>query len=410
LSVKIIDSIMGSGKTEWAIGYMNAHPEKKFMYITPYNDELKDRIIPKCPSLKFRFAKEGRKVHDFKQMLANGENIAATHECFKRADEEVEALLEANDYTLILDEVFDVVIDLKYSKADIQGILSYYATVDEHNRLVWTSEEYQDENAKYGDIIKLAKLGKILVFDNSLFLWLFPIEFFHKFSEVYVMTYLFPGQIQKYYFDMHGVGYEYYKVIGNQQEGYKLIGHDGTISNDLKSLVSVYEGNLNTIGRKSALSSTWYDNAGCKLNVLRKNIRCFLREKHHAKAKDIMWTCFEGAKDSKTGKYKFIEQLKGEGYTSGFVPCNCRATNVYKERTYAAYCVNRYMRPMIKRYVGMTDAQQEIWALSEMLQFLWRSAIREGHKINLYIPSERMRRLLYQFLDNEIQLDYIAGQ
>lgn len=400
---------MGSGKTEWAIQYMNENPEKKFMYITPYNKELSDRIIPKCPELHFKFAREGHKVSDFKEMLINGQNIVATHECFKRADEEVEALLETSDYTLILDEVFDVVIDLKYSKADIQGILDYYATVDEHNRLVWTSERYTDENAKYGEIIKLSKLGKVLVFDNSLFLWLFPVEFFKKFSDVYIMTYLFPGQIQKYYFDMHNLLYDYYKVIGNQQEGYKLVEHDGIISNNLKPLINIYEGNLNNIGKGSSLSKTWYDTAGIKLDKLRKNMRNFLREIHNAKSKDILWTCFKGDRDKKTGRYKFLEKLKGEGYSSGFIECNCRATNIYKDRTYVAYCVNRFMRPMIKRYVGMNDDQESIWALSEMLQLLWRSAIREGKNINLYIPSERMRRLLNQFLDNQIQLDYCSS-
>ena len=29
--VKVIDSIMGSGKTEWAIAYMNANRQKRFI-------------------------------------------------------------------------------------------------------------------------------------------------------------------------------------------------------------------------------------------------------------------------------------------------------------------------------------------------------------------------------------------
>ena len=41
--------------------------------------------------------------------------------------------------------------------------------------------------------------------------------------------------------------------------------------------------------------------------------------------------------------------------------------------------------------------------MSEMLQFLWRSAIREGKEINVYIPSIRMRKLLEQWIkDNPL--------
>ena len=37
-------------------------------------------------------------------------------------------------------------------------------------------------------------------------------------------------------------------------------------------------------------------------------------------------------------------------------------------------------------------------ALAEMLQWIWRSQIRRGQPINIYIPSKRMRRLLMEWL------------
>ena len=39
ISVKVCDAIMGTGKTEAAITYMNEHRGKKFIYITPYLGE-----------------------------------------------------------------------------------------------------------------------------------------------------------------------------------------------------------------------------------------------------------------------------------------------------------------------------------------------------------------------------------
>lgn len=399
--IKIVDSIMGAGKTNWAIQYMNQNPEKKFMYITPYNDEIQNRIIPGCPALKFKFAREGHKVEDFKDMLAKGQNIVATHECFKRADDEVEALLEANDYILIMDEVFDVVLDIRMSTADVKTILDSFAKV-ENDRLIWTDNDYPDKEGRYSDIKQMAKLGNLMVFNNSFFLWLFPVEFFNRFSEVYIMTYLFPGQIQRYYFDLNNVEYEYYKVIDSKEPGYSLTKHDGVISNNLKELVQIYDGNLNNIGNvEFTLSKNWFTKPKNKpkLKALKNNLKNFFKNIHDAKSNEIMWTCFKES----------AAILKGDGYSKGFVECNCRATNKYKDRTYVAYCVNRFMRTVLKNdYFAAHDIKvnEDLWSLSEMLQFLWRSAIREGQKINLYIPSKRMRTLLNQFLDNGITVDY----
>ena len=43
---------------------------------------------------------------------------------------------------------------------------------------------------------------------------------------------------------------------------------------------------------------------------------------------------------------------------------------------------------------------QDIWALGEMIQFIFRTQIRDGKPINIYIPSERMRNLLINWLNS----------
>ncbi|CUH97402.1 hypothetical protein P22_3531 [Propionispora sp. 2/2-37] len=400
--IKVVDSIMGSGKTNWAIQYMNKNSDKRFMYITPYNDEIKDRIIPDCPQLKFKFAREGHKVNDFKLMLEKGHNIVATHECFKRADEEVESLLEANDYILIMDEVFDVVLDIKLSKADVDCILARYAKVKD-SCVIWTDETYPNSGSRYSDIKQYAQSGNLMVFNDTFFLWLFPVKFFQKFEEVYIMTYLFPAQIQRYYFDLHNIQYEYYTVTGDNATGYKLIKHDGKVSNNLKPLINIYEGKLNDIGKNSKsgnpLSKGWFKNNKPKINTLKNNVYNYFHNITQQQSNNTMWTTFK----------EFEHKIKPNGYARGFIECNARATNKYKDRTCIAYCVNRFMRTSLKNnYFELHNIKvdEDMWALSEMLQFLWRSAIREGKPIELYIPSQRMRELLIQYLDNDMQLDY----
>lgn len=115
-----------------------------------------------------------------------------------------------------MDEVAEVITDIKVNKCDIQNILGKYVTI-EGNKVIWHDLNY---SGKFSEEMNYALNDNLYVCGDSLFVWTFPCKIFSLFKEVYVMTYLFPAQIQKYYFDIHQVAYEYYKVIGSQTEGY----------------------------------------------------------------------------------------------------------------------------------------------------------------------------------------------
>ena len=44
---------------------------------------------------------------------------------------------------------------------------------------------------------------------------------------------------------------------------------------------------------------------------------------------------------------------------------------------------------------------KDLWALSNMIQFVFRSRLRDDEPINLYVPSRRMRELFKRWLDGE---------
>ena len=72
---------------------------------------------------------------------------------------------------------------------------------------------------------------------------------------------------------------------------------------------------------------------------------------------------------------------------------NMRATNDYKYKTHLMYIYNRYMKPDLKM-LFKTELNEDIYALSDLVQWVFRSAIRDNKPINLYLPSERMRNLI----------------
>ena len=45
----------------------------------------------------------------------------------------------------------------------------------------------------------------------------------------------------------------------------------------------------------------------------------------------------------------------------------------------------------------------EIHTLTEMLQFLYRGCLRNDSPMNIYIPSSRMRRILFKWLNSDFE-------
>lgn len=105
-----------------------------------------------------------------------------------------------------------------------------------------------------------------------------------------------------------------------------------------------------------------------------------------------MWASFNDA------EYK----IRGRGYSNGFIPFNTKATNKFKDKTVLAYCVNIYMNVGQKIFYQNNNimVDEDSYALSVMVQWIWRSAIRDGKEIWIYIPSRRMRTLLMQWIDD----------
>ena len=88
--------------------------------------------------------------------------------------------------------------------------------------------------------------------------------------------------------------------------------------------------------------------------------------------------------------------------------------NEYKDRVSVAYPINKFMNPYVKKFFenNKVTVDEDGFAISEMLQFIWKSAIREGKKISLYIPSIRMRTLLKKWItdnsENNIENEIVA--
>lgn len=393
--ITVIDSIMGSGKTTWAINKINSSPDEKFIYITPYLDEIKRvRDLTKDKNKMYEPVYKGNsKTNHFHELLADGKSVCSTHSLFQNANQITREALMANEYILILDEVMNVVEELtNFTSHDLDTLLSDDLAYIEDDYLLWNPSK-MDYYGRYDDIKSMALNRNLIFVGDKILFWNFPVDIFNYFKEVYVLTYLFDAQIQRYYYDFHNINYIKKQVDSN----YNLVNFTREQElfdiSKIRHLVNIYEGKLNNIGEADySLSKNWFERQDkTTVKMLKNNlVNWFNNINKQHKAENRLWTTFKSAKPS----------LDGQGYARRFISLNLRATNDYIESLVLAYCCNRYIRPTIKSFFSKRNItiNEDMYATSEMIQWIWRSRVRRGDEVFIYIPSKRMRDLLKQYL------------
>ena len=405
IKIRVIDEIMGSGKTTRAIKRMKDYLESgaKFIYVTPYLKET-ERIQEALGSNKVftpdnnhydvnqelmgneddfyldtSFTHLNKRGH-FLKMVSEGKNIATTHSLFTSLD--VNDYKVFKDYILILDEVIDPIKIVNFGKQDILIMNeSNLISVDNDSKVTFLKDDYKDK--AFREVKEMCRNSDVHFLDGYFFVWVFPVEIFTSFKETQILTYMFEGSFLSAYFKLYRIKYNIEKLDDLEKR------------KEIKELLNIYEGKANDIGNhKSALSVSWYNiRSNAQFKSLSKATSNIFTRVFNSKSKNNGYTTFK----------KYEPKIKGGGYSKGFVVLNSRATNEYASIHSMAYLVNRFHAPQsvnFFKYRGVV-LNQELWALSEMIQWVWRGAIRNNEPMNLYIPSKRMRVLFIDWLNSE---------
>lgn len=415
VQIIVVDAMMGMGKTSASINFMKSHcKDRRFLFITPYLEEGV-RIQKACPECDFMEPPVfGSKQRGLKSLLRERANIVSTHSLFALLDDDAFELIKQGGYTLIMDEVFDAVSEYDTATTDMDILFKAgMITSDERGVVSWVGgDEYTGTFNKVKKDLELRSIIEVKMptltssqkdGGQSLFLTVMPTGSFGCFDEIYVLTYLFEGSLLKSYFDFYGFTYQYIGVR-NGACGYQFSSaNTHVVVPGLASLVDVWTPTYKVqkmVGdRKNSLSYSWFKNHSTnseQVKALKRNIRNYYANITKAKACDSLWTTYKFAKN----------KLSGPGYASSFEAHNIRATNKYRNRWAIVYALNKYISPGITRFFKQHDipVNTDQYALSTIIQFIWRSAIRDGSQISVYIPSLRMRQLF------ELWLKEVSGE
>lgn len=406
--IQVCDAIMGTGKSSAAITYMNEHKEEKFIYITPYLEEA-ERIKNECKSMHFVEPSDKLKEYGFKKsehtaaLIKQGKNITTTHQAFKRYTEDMLDDIREYGYRLIIDENVDVLEKYDFHPDDIQLAIDSGLIIRDEDTYYLAKEDYNGR--LYHELRQFLKVRQLIQMEDSagthLFYWVLPPELITAFKDVIILTYIFKGQSLHHFLEMYQLPYEYIGIQKTESGHYRFCDYPGYTPeyvSHLKDMIHILDNDrMNNIGDSyHALSMSWFGRDENNVEQLKKNVNnCINNIWRNAPAGEKMWGTFNDCRC----------KISGKGYTRSFLRFNMKATNEYRNRHYMIYLVNLFMNVGEKTFYHKhgIEADDDMYALSIMVQWIWRSAIRDGDEIYLYIPSRRMRNLLENWIEETVQ-------
>ncbi len=402
-TVTIRDYPCGSGKTTSTIEGFRS--DRKYLVILPLLTEV-DRVVEWSKSTPFQQPhaddnNASTKTKSLESMVLQGQNIASTHSLFERLVPLARQGL-LSDYDIIIDEVPEVVRSVSSkSKVSIEEFYlnTGYMSVDTKTGQVSPTGKWWSIRDDVGDtlsttILTYANTGCLYLLEGHLFIWAMPKELLTAGRTTTILTYKSEGSVLSSYLKKLNVPVE----VANDNQSEEAFRKKAAELITIKDIPALSRLSLSHSGQLVGMSNSKY----CRtvVNAL-KNLRG--RQLKDVPAENILITC------AKDGWYKKGNVDVAGPFASGsklfqganWLPKVTRGTNDYAHCTHLIYLYDQHLNPYVARWLeDNTGAFDDAYALTEMIQWVWRSRVRNGQPITLYLPSPRMRQLIKEWLSN----------
>ena len=398
-TIEVLDCIMSAGKTTGIINWMKENPSNRYLYVSPLKSEVEERIPEACEALEFVFPSldsHGKKSDCLLEMIKERRNIAFTHSLFTMMTEEHLQAIDQNNYTLIIDEEIDFINGYtgNYNCSDIMTLEAEgKVVVDEDNlgAVKWTWDDNFVDGSAYTRLKRLCSMGMLHCAkrDRQMMVLQLPVNLVKVTERTIVLTYLFKGGVMDSFIRMRGLD-----VIDFTEA--TLMRTEQEVKEQARKLIKITTTPTVNKVKKWSLSSTWYSKNATKeqLNVVSNAFRSACNKLGHYE--EVAYTL---RKDNLTGGRKI--NIRGYPADECYMAANIRATNAYAHKTGLVHGYNRF--PMLSVSAYLSDygfpVDDDSYALSELVQWVWRSAIRNYQEVNLVFLSARMEKLFKEWLE-----------
>ena len=402
--LEILDGMCGTGKTTGIFKWILDNPEERYLYVTPFLDEVENRAIPVLSSLDFVYPDENKntkmtKSKNLLEMLTEGRNIAFTHSLFKMMNKRHIEYIKKYDYTIIIDEECDLIEPFSegYTHADIQYLISKESIkidTEDLGKIIWIDADIDDikefKYSKFKNMCQLEMLYSAKKSYNCLTVHL-PIGLIASAKRVVLMSYRFDHSIMSHFVQMKGLEVVPFTEVELQPFDKKTV-------RELIDIISFK--NEKSYINTNILSSSWYENSSQKDLDLVGNIIRGISKNNKAVKKDVMWCSpSEYAIPSRRNGKRLNPTSFGAEATDNsegcWISCSSKATNMYSHKWMLIHAFNRFPNQTLLSYLhnyGFNIDRDE-FALSETIQWVWRSRIRNGEPIKLCFIPKRMKDL-----------------
>ena len=424
-TVEILDGIMGSCKTTNICKWMEEHnTQYKFFYISPLLDEVKDggRIQQSCPTTRFvapenietdkqreesqrKGIKYKRKSDHLLHLLQVGANITCTHNLYLSMTEDHFNEMKKHNYVLIIDEELGMIDDYKtYTSPDVKSLvkLGCLEIQDKDGMLVWKKDdvtEFNDIGHQYYNFKRHVDNNMIYVSkrDSNIFVCQLPTKLITIAERCIILTYMFGGNILSSFLKLKGLDYVPFTEVTIKDVNKESI----------KQLITLHKPKMKKWDKDMKLSVSAYNGMSSENIKFLSNYICSIAKDCSATDYDVMYTFPKDrcnlSSNKRTNKIKpkgFVDTTLKHPDKVCWIYASCRATNKHRHKSVVIHAYDRYPNQSVASYLQdfNTPVDAKVFALSEMLQWVWRSRIRDGKQITLAILSKRMKLLFLNWL------------
>ena len=405
-SIEVLDAIMGSGKTLGIIKWMLANPNNKYLYISPMLKEVEERIPNDCEALEFAFpTTEDHKTKSLHllELLREGCNISFTHSLFSELSKKHLEQIARHNYVMIIDEEVSLIEPYqgRYKKGDIISLEEAgHIKVDEDNlgKVEWLWKE-MSEDTQYSGLQRLCSIDMLYCSkrNREMMVTQLPMSLVESAKRTIILSYLFKGSVMESFLKLKGI-----EVVDFTEV--ELIKDTKDVIEKARELVTLCNSPATNAVKNYSMSSTWYSTTASKDQL--KKLSAAIRSVYRKVGKDDLLITLPKDNASRESKRSVVHpNINIEGV---FLYCGARATNDYALKSVALHAYNRYVNLVVKSYLqdygleldAIPDDDQ--FALSEMIQWVWRTRIRKDEPIDLYILPKRMETLFKQWLYTDV--------
>jgi hypothetical protein len=406
--IELLDSIMGSGKTQGVIQWMLNNPQNKYLYVSPMLTEVEERIPTACQALEFTYPcteEYKTKGQHLLKLLEEGCNVSFTHSLFTDLTKQHLALIRKHEYVLIVDEEVAFIEPYKgnYSRDDIVSLeKAGHIRVEEDNlgRVVW---QWYDDNemndTAYSKLKRMSDLGMLYCAkrDRKIMVVHLPIELVQSSRRVILLTYLFKGSVMESFMDLKGIEIVPFAEV-------RPLKSTTDVLSKAKSLITFIDTTTTKTVSNLSMSSTWYSKNATTADLEKVSNAIFSVYRKFGDKESFIFTApksladYQYVKDEKLKRNIIHKKMPKD---VDWIYCGTKATNMWSHKSIAVHAYNRFVNTAIKAYLQDygTPPDDDMFALSEMVQWIFRTCIRNDEPLQLCILNNRMKGLLCNWLN-----------